>query len=47
MERKCPVCKNTLKSEDYLVGRLWEQGETNKVHVSGCTRCVPVAVPKK
>lgn len=39
-KRNCPICKKELKSEGYLLGKMWKK-KTGKhhVHVSGCTDC--------
>jgi hypothetical protein len=37
--RVCPVCKTTLREEEYLVARLFEKPGRSHVHVIGCTRC--------
>jgi len=37
--RTCPVCKATLRSEDFLVARLYEKPGRSHVHVIGCSRC--------
>jgi hypothetical protein len=37
--RVCPVCKATLRPEDFLVARLFEKPGRSHVHVLGCSRC--------
>ncbi|MBT3273589.1 MAG: hypothetical protein HN368_10555 [Spirochaetales bacterium] len=35
--RKCPVCKDTVPEDGYVVGRMFREGK--HLHVVGCTRC--------
>lgn len=38
--RRCPVCKETMRPEDYVIGRYFEKDEgKNHLHILGCTRC--------
>jgi hypothetical protein len=37
--RVCPVCKAALRSEEFLVARLYEKPGRSHVHVIGCSRC--------
>jgi len=38
--RRCPVCGDYLRPDDYLVARLFERTQRrNHVHVLGCSRC--------
>lgn len=37
--RVCPVCKATLREEEFLVARLYEKPGRSHVHVIGCSRC--------
>ena len=38
--RFCPVCKETLGTQDYVIGRYFEKDEgKNHLHVLGCTKC--------
>ena len=43
-ERICPVCGNTIKTDEILICRMFERHpiagrKRNHVHVLGCTRC--------
>lgn len=37
--RICPSCKKRLKTDDYLIARLFEKPGKNHVHVLGCYSC--------
>jgi hypothetical protein len=37
--RVCPVCNAVLRSEEFLVARLYEKPGRSHVHVLGCSRC--------
>ncbi|MDR0553218.1 MAG: hypothetical protein LBG76_00255 [Treponema sp.] len=37
--RKCPVCGAAIKSDEYLIARLFEKPDRSHVHVLGCNRC--------
>ncbi|MDR2701035.1 MAG: hypothetical protein LBB72_01225 [Spirochaetaceae bacterium] len=37
--RACPVCNAALRSEEFLVARLYEKPGRSHVHVLGCSRC--------
>ena len=38
--RHCPVCRNPLRENDYLISRMFERPlRRNHVHVIGCNRC--------
>ena len=49
--RGCPVCKRQLADADYLLGRMWQQGEVGRtrvpgdpaplhIRISGCNHCI-------
>jgi len=38
--RRCPVCGDHLRANDYLIARMFERPQRrNHVHVLGCSRC--------
>lgn len=37
--RICPVCKEELADDGYVIARMFEKRPRNHVHVLGCTRC--------
>ena len=39
--RRCPVCGANLRSDEYLIARLFERPHQHRshVHVMGCSRC--------
>ncbi|MDR2313287.1 MAG: hypothetical protein LBE02_02010 [Spirochaetaceae bacterium] len=37
--RVCPVCGAVLRTDDFLLARLFEKPRRSHVHVFGCTRC--------
>lgn len=37
--RVCPVCKDELESDDYVIARMFVRNRKKHVHVLGCTRC--------
>ena len=39
-DRTCPVCRNSLPADAYLIGRMMEYTERNHLHISGCTVCL-------
>jgi len=40
LPRRCPVCKDKLTTDDYLVSRMFERiGRKNHIHVIGCNYC--------
>ncbi|MGL4987438.1 MAG: hypothetical protein ACRC5H_09935 [Treponemataceae bacterium] len=47
IKRVCPVCKKELPRDGFLISSLYEH-KTNRhhVHVSGCTLCSKVFLPK-
>lgn len=42
--RYCPVCKKSIPTEGYVIGRMFENGNKRHLHVLGCTLC---RTPKK
>ena len=38
-DRRCPVCNDVLKDDDYVVARLFVRTGRKHLHVLGCTRC--------
>jgi hypothetical protein len=38
-KRKCPVCKQNLPRDGYLIGRMWVQDGKTRVHISWCSNC--------
>ncbi|MCG8478429.1 MAG: hypothetical protein MI724_04975 [Spirochaetales bacterium] len=41
--RICPVCKNEISEEGYIVARMFVRGTRKHVHVLGCTECRGIA----
>jgi len=40
-KRKCPVCKKSLKCNEYLIGDMWKKDNgKNRLHVKGCVKCI-------
>jgi hypothetical protein len=37
--RVCPVCKDELEADDYIIARMFMRNRKKHVHVLGCTRC--------
>lgn len=37
--RVCPVCKDELETDDYVIARMFVRNRKKHVHVLGCTRC--------
>lgn len=37
--RLCPVCKNEIPSEGYVIARMFMRKDRKHVHVLGCTEC--------
>jgi len=38
--RRCPVCKESMTIEDYLIARMFERpNRKNHIHVLGCNHC--------
>lgn len=37
--RICPVCKETVPTDGYVIGRMFENEKRKHVRVLGCTRC--------
>lgn len=37
--RTCPVCKDELQADDYVIARMFVRNRKKHVHVLGCTRC--------
>jgi uncharacterized protein with PIN domain len=37
--RRCPVCKDELDADDYVIARMFMRNRKKHVHVLGCTRC--------
>ena len=38
--RVCPVCRNIVPPDGYVVGKMFTQGERTRLHVVGCTDCI-------
>jgi len=45
--RVCPVCKATLRIEEFLVARLYEKPGRSHVHVIGCSRCKKMSAKRR
>jgi len=41
LPRRCPVCKRSLPSGGFAVGRMWEKKDKLHLHITGCTVCKP------
>jgi hypothetical protein len=40
IERICPVCKQEIPPEGYLIARMFaRKNQKNHVHITGCTEC--------
>ena len=40
-KRKCPVCKKSLASKEFLIGDMWKKDNgKNRLHVKGCVKCI-------
>lgn len=40
-KRKCPVCKKSLTSKEFLIGDMWKKDNgKNRLHVKGCVKCI-------
>ncbi|HOF34155.1 MAG TPA: hypothetical protein PK624_01755 [Spirochaetota bacterium] len=40
-KRKCPVCKKSLNSKEFLIGDMWKKDNgKNRLHVKGCVKCI-------
>lgn len=37
--RTCPVCKEIIPPDGFLIGRMFYSGEKPHMHINGCTRC--------
>ena len=37
--RICPVCRESLPKDGYVIGRMFRTPEKNHLHVVGCTIC--------
>lgn len=37
--RICPVCKNDIPADGFVVARMFTKGTRKHVHVLGCTEC--------
>ncbi len=38
--RFCPVCKKKVKTDGYVVGRMFLKPEKSHLHINGCTDCM-------
>ena len=38
--KTCPVCKQPMRANEFLIGRMWVRKNGKKhLHIAGCTRC--------
>jgi len=46
--RRCPICKKSMTTEDYLISRLFERpNRKNHIHILGCNHCRGMGKGKK
>ncbi len=37
--RICPICKKKIPPDGYLMGKMWNENDKQRLHIVSCTEC--------